>query len=111
MKKLFTIISIILFSCCQSGFAQVPLVKQWDYRYGGMMYDFLQYFEQTSDGGYILGGMTASDSAGDKTSNSYGSIDFWIVKTDANGIKQWDVDYGGTETDLFTCGYQTSDGG
>jgi len=91
--------------------AQNSLVKQWDHRYGGMMFDYLWYFEQTPDGGFILGGMTSSDSAGEKTNNTYGSIDFWIVKTDANGIKQWDLDYGGTDADFFSCGDQTSDGG
>jgi hypothetical protein len=91
--------------------AQNSLVKQWDYRFGGTMFDYLWYFEQTPDGGFILGGSTSSDSAGEKTNNTYGSIDFWIVKTDANGIKQWDLDYGGTEADFFTCGDQTSDGG
>ncbi|MBK9638386.1 MAG: hypothetical protein IPO63_11415 [Bacteroidetes bacterium] len=37
---------------------------------------------QTSDGGYILGGMSYSNISGDKTENSIGGIDYWIVKTD-----------------------------
>jgi hypothetical protein len=112
MNKIFTLFLLCFFSCIfHSAHSQTPLVKQWDYRYGGIMYDYIQYFEETSDGGFILGGMTSSDSAYDKTNNSYGSIDYWIVKTDANGIKQWDVDFGGTDADFFTCGSQTADGG
>jgi len=108
MKKYF----LLLFTLCiHNAFAQNPLVKQWDYRYGGDMFDYLWFFEETPDGGFILGGSTSSDSIGDKTSNSFGSIDYWILKTDANGLKLWDVDFGGIETEFFAGGDQTSDGG
>jgi hypothetical protein len=112
MKNYFTIFFLtFFFGIFNSASSQNPLVKQWDYRYGGIMYDFLQYFEETPDNGFILGGLTSSDSAADKTNNSYGSIDYWIVKTDQNGIKLWDVDFGGTAADFFSCGDQTTDGG
>ncbi|MBK7971101.1 MAG: hypothetical protein IPK08_20465 [Bacteroidetes bacterium] len=35
---------------------------------------------QTNDGGYILGGYSFSNISGDKTENSNGGNDYWIVK-------------------------------
>src|SRR5262245_41427727 len=73
-------------------FSQVP-VKQWDMRYGGSSEDVFYDLAQTSDGGYIMGGASESGVSGDKTQESQGDDDFWIVKTDANGVKQWDYRY------------------
>ena len=57
MKK---IILLIHFTFCilNFSFSQNPLVKQWDFRFGGNYDDKLQSFQQTSDGGYILGGFS-----------------------------------------------------
>src|SRR6185369_4977514 len=47
----------------------------------------------------------------DRTQPSWGSADYWIVKTDAGGNKQWDMRYGGVSNDQMYCVRQTSDGG
>ncbi|HYV90150.1 MAG TPA: kelch repeat-containing protein [Chitinophagales bacterium] len=90
-------------------------VKQWDARYGGTDADYLYDLEQTADGGYILGGRSYSGIGGDKTqANRDGSnttFDYWIVKIDANGIKQWDKRFGGTGDDVFYALKQASGGG
>jgi len=92
--------------------AQSPLVKQWDYRFGGNMDDMVRAIQQTFDGGYLLGGNSRSISvSGDKTQASWGSDDFWIVKLDSAGIKQWDLDFGGNLFDYLTCLQQTKDNG
>ena len=66
-------------------------VKQWDKRYGGNYNDEANDIIQTSDGGYLLGGITQSDQSGDVSENGYfNENSFWSVKIDANGIKQWD---------------------
>jgi hypothetical protein len=91
--------------------AQSPLVKQWDARYGGNLYEFLVSFQPTSDGGFIAGSRTSSDSSGDKTQPGWGGEDYWIVKLDANGQKQWDKRFGGTDHEWFACVKQTPDGG
>src|SRR4051812_45570976 len=70
-------------------------MKQWDKRFGGISYDFLYSCRQTADGGYLLAGYSQSDSSGDKTQPSRGGFDYWIVKTDAAGTKQWDKRFGG----------------
>jgi hypothetical protein len=86
-------------------------VKQWDARYGGSGTDYLYSLQQTADGGYILGGGSSSGISGDKTQASQGNYDYWIVKTDANGVKQWDAGFGGIDGDILFSLQQTADGG
>ncbi len=86
-------------------------VKQWDARYGGNSIDQLTCLQQTRDGGYILGGTSFSDSGGDKTQASQGNSDYWVVKINANGVKQWDATFGGTGPDELHAIEQTIDGG
>ena len=51
---------------------------------------------ETTDGGFILGGTSVSNISGNKTQLSQGGADYWIVKIDANGNKQWDRRFGGS---------------
>ena len=85
--------------------------KQWDKTFGGSNYDYLYSVQQTTDGGYILAGSSASNISGDKSENSKGSNDYWIVKIDANGEKQWDKTFGGNNSDELNSIQQTTDGG
>jgi hypothetical protein len=85
--------------------------KEWDSRFGGSENDYLLSLQQTSDGGYILGGTSESGISGDKTQASQGLSDYWIVKTDANGVKQWDARFGGSNLDFCNSVRQTTDGG
>ncbi|MEO8088282.1 MAG: T9SS C-terminal target domain-containing protein, partial [Bacteroidota bacterium] len=103
----FTILFFNNYHTC----AQNPLVKQWDYRFGGLDYDNLTSFQQTTDGGYILGGWTNSGIGGDKTQDTIGGYDFWIVKINSLGVKEWDRNFGGPGNDYFYLVKQTSDGG
>jgi hypothetical protein len=112
MKKLLLLIYIAVFSF--NAFAQNPLVKQWDKRFGGTGEEHISFFQQTKDGGYILGGVSNSDSSGDKTQATWCSCinyDYWIVKIDSVGNKQWDKRLGGTNIDNLISLQQTSDGG
>jgi hypothetical protein len=109
MKKLKLTFLLILLS--EFVFGQNPLVKQWDKRFGGTSYDYLTSFQNTADGGYILGGFSSSDSSGNKTQDKWGGSNYWIVKIDSLGNKQWDKNYGGTNDDLLYSIHQTSDRG
>src|SRR6266487_5762526 len=91
--------------------AQSPPSKQWDKDFGGDALDDLYFVQQTSDGGYILGGYSLSGISGDKTQASQGFYDYWVLKIDVKGVKQWDKDFGGNNTEYLTCLQQTSDGG
>ncbi|HNF71978.1 MAG TPA: hypothetical protein PLP34_06180, partial [Chitinophagaceae bacterium] len=102
---------LILLSGITSLHAQHPLIKKWDYRYGGNEIDFVTCFKQTSDKGYILGGFSASDSSGDKTMGTKGGYDFWVLKIDEDGLKQWDLNLGATYDERLLAIQQTSDGG
>ncbi|HYV93274.1 MAG TPA: T9SS type A sorting domain-containing protein [Chitinophagales bacterium] len=84
---------------------------EWDKDFGGTAHDVLYSIEQAPDGGYIVGGKSASAIGGDKTQNAWGYDDYWIVKLDSTGAKQWDRDYGGTDNDFLTSLQQTTDGG
>lgn len=103
---------LLLLSCFYTlSFAQAPVVKQWDKTFGGSGDDELHSLQQTSDGGYILGGTSPSNINGDKTENSKGSNDYWVVKIDANGKKKWDRTFGGNANDVLYSVKQTSDRG
>src|SRR5688572_10151567 len=91
--------------------AQTAAVIQWERSFGGGEKDSANLVEATSDGGYIVGGYSYSDASGSKSSASYGLGDYWVVKLDANGNKQWDRSFGGTSFDGINALQQTSDGG
>jgi hypothetical protein len=93
------------------GYSQNPLVKQWDKRFGGIADDYLHSFHQTSDSGFMMGGFSFSGISGDKTQATLGHSDYWIVKTDLSGNKQWDKNFGGTDYDYLYSIEQTADGG
>lgn len=84
---------------------------KWDKRFGGESDETLNSVIQTSDNGFLLGGSSFSNKSGDVSNNSIGSDDFWIVKTDFNGVKQWDKRYGGTFGDVIFSLHQTEDEG
>jgi len=58
---------------------------QWDKTIGGSSSDYFSSLQQTSDGGYILGGYSSSNISGEKTENSRGNEDYWVVKLDNPG--------------------------
>jgi hypothetical protein len=91
--------------------AQTAPAVQWDKRFGGNSNEYLQSIIQTSDGGYLIGGTSFSGVSGDKTQASKGGFDYWIVKLDASGTKQWDKTFGGSADDFLLSATQTSDGG
>ena len=53
---------------------------QWDKTIGSAGSDFLLDLIQTADGGYFLGGHSDSNASGDKTQNTRGVDDYWVVK-------------------------------
>ena len=84
---------------------------QWDKTLGGNGDDILLSVQQTSDNGFILGGRSYSSISGDKTEDSKGLHDYWVVRLDANGIKLWDRTIGGNADDFLQSVQQSFDGG
>jgi hypothetical protein len=76
----------------------------WEYTFGDAdEYDLGQSVQLTSDGGYIITGIT----------NSYGAVsgDALLIKLDVSGNTQWIKTVGGSDSDAGYCVQQTSDGG
>ncbi len=86
-------------------------IIQWQNTIGGSGWDELASIQQTIDGGYILGGFSGSNISGDKTENSIGLYDYWIVKVDSLGIIQWQNTIGGSSSDKLASIIQTTDKG
>ncbi|MBK7853901.1 MAG: T9SS type A sorting domain-containing protein [Bacteroidetes bacterium] len=88
----------------------------WQNTIGGSRNDLLRSIQQTSDHGYILGGISNSNISGDKTENNIDTsylitYDYWIVKTDSNGNILWQNTIGGNAQDMLRSIQQTTDGG
>ncbi len=77
--------------------------QQWQKSKGGTQFDFANMVKITSDGGFIIAGIT----------NSYGAggNDGYLVKTDASGNTQWTQTYGDTGLQEIEAVVQTADGG
>ncbi len=88
-----------------------PSTVAWNYRYGGTSDEGLLTVIKTSDGGYLTGGYSPSGVSGDKSQPGRGQNDYWIVKTDQDGTKQWDKTFGGAGNDYLNRVVQTLDGG
>lgn len=91
--------------------AQLPLSKVGDWTYGGSRGDVPRAVAPTSDGGFVVAGYSNSNQSGEKSANSKGGFDFWIVRINANGVKVWDKTYGGSGDDLAQGIAAASDGG
>jgi len=77
--------------------------KEWYLTFGGSGYDGAESVQQTLGGGYILASYTSSYGAG--------SCDAWLIKTDAEGQKQWSRTFGESDDDGVRYVQQTSEGG
>ncbi|MBI5116565.1 hypothetical protein HZA56_08850 [Candidatus Poribacteria bacterium] len=69
----------------------------WDKTFGGASSDEGECVQQTTDGGYIIVGVTRQD--------------VLLIKTDPLGNKLWDRTFGGAGYDYGECVQQTTDGG
>jgi hypothetical protein len=77
--------------------------------YGGSNSDLLFDFMPTADNGFILAG--GSNSNDFDVKGNHGGEDYWLVKTDSDGVIIWSKSYGGSSNERATSVVQTSDGG
>ena len=79
--------------------------EEWNKTFGGSSsYEIASDVQQTFDGGYILAGFTNAVAGA-------GNYDFWLVKTDSIGTREWSQMFGGNGSDRAECVVQTFDGG
>ena len=84
---------------------------QWEKTLGGSDDDWLYCIEQAADSGYLVGGKSMSNISGNKTENSKGYFDYWLIKLSPTGDIEWQKVIGGNgEDDLFSI-HKTKDGG
>lgn len=83
----------------------------WQKSFGGSGVDLLQSIRLTSDGGYILAGISNSKKGLDKQEDAKGNDDFWIIKLDAKGNELWQKTIGGTGQEKLHSITLTPDGG
>ncbi len=74
----------------------------WTRVYGGSDDQEGRSVRQAPDGGFIIAGWTESGAGGK---------DVYLVKTDANGNRQWERTFGGANDDLASSVEPTRDGG
>jgi hypothetical protein len=92
-----------------AGWRQLWVIKtdsggniEWDSKLGGELDDEGWAVMQTTDGGYVAAGYTASYGAG--------GADLWLISMDANGTEKWNTTFGGIGDDFGSALIETSDG-
>ena len=87
---------------------------EWQASFGGSDFDFLYSVEPTTDGGYILAGMSYSGADGNKSTPSLyfpGTADLWLVRLNSAGQKVWEAAFGWADSENALSVKQTADGG
>jgi regulation of enolase protein 1 (concanavalin A-like superfamily) len=99
----FIVLVGILCPLFRTARADGPLVF-WEKTFGGSNRENGLSVQQTTDGGYIIGGQAASYVG-------WNHWDVYLVKTDPNGVLKWEKKFGDTDNDGGRSVQQTSDGG
>lgn len=90
---------------------------QWQRTIGGSGRDELKQIITVDEGGYLIGGSTNSpmltsiDSSGEKRSENYGNMDYWLIRLTADGTVEWEKTFGGIYRDELRSLIKTKDGG
>lgn len=77
-------------------------VVQWNQTYGGPVFDYPSSVLPTADGGFLIVGSRMGELL---------TTDMWVVKTDSQGVAQWNQTYGGADDDRASSVLPTADGG
>jgi hypothetical protein len=102
LLKSIALFIVLLLMTPPTVFAAEPFVE-WTRSFGGAGFDEGYSVQQTTDGGYIIAGITTSYGAG--------GADVYLVKTNSSGSVQWTQTFGGAESDVGQSVQQTIDGG
>ncbi|MCW5516327.1 hypothetical protein [Muriicola sp. Z0-33] len=99
----------------QHGESDVWLIKiddggemLWEQTYGGSGFDTAQSVSLTADGGFLISGNSKSTDLAN--SKNAGENDMWILKTDNQGILEWQMNIGGTAIDTANDAIEDANG-
>lgn len=84
IKHFLLATGLLAFSCYAN--AQTAPAIGWQKSYGGDGPDIAYSVQQTSDGGYVIGGFSGNNN-GDIT-GSLANTNYWVVKTNSAGTIQ-----------------------
>jgi len=101
MKNLFVVVFVLPIICITTKASYSG--QFWVKTYGGNGDDSSPSIQQTSDGGFILGGNTSSISMND--------TDILVIKLDSCGNIDWKKTYSKNENDVFASIQETMDEG
>lgn len=109
--KTLTLSCIALLGICISltTYAQPVILSQNSY--GGRQQNVLYDLKKTFDNGLILGGNSNSEKGFGKAEPSRGLMDYWIIKLDSTGNRQWNKTLGGNLTETLASIVCTNDKG
>ena len=101
-----SVFTAVLLCSCTDPYQSLPGygdVVIWEKTFGGTLNDKAIMVRQTSDGGYIVTGITTSFGAG--------NMDIFLLKLLPNGDMSWMRTFGGSDEDQVRCIQNTDDGG
>lgn len=84
--------------------------KLWEKTYGGTGDDMPKASIATPNGGAIIALQSTSGISGDKTTDSYGAEDIWLLKINTNGVIERQWVFGGSAKDVPADLISTNDG-
>lgn len=85
--------------------------EEWQRTIGGSGQDELNVTVRTKDGGFVIGGSSSSNKSGEKSTNGFGGLDYWVLKLDKEGKIIWQQTFGGNYNDELRSIALTEDGG
>jgi hypothetical protein len=91
-------------------FSQTPEII-WQNSIGGNNPDFFRSGVLLADNTVLIGGASNSAISDDKSENSFGGEDYWVLNIDATGNIIWDNTIGGSADDYLKTAIPTNDGG
>jgi hypothetical protein len=75
---------------------------EWQKTLGGSQTEVFGDILQTDDGGFLVGCYSNSSISGNKTENTKGLNDYWVIKLSESGTIEWQKVIGGNDQDNLT---------
>ena len=84
---------------------------EWNQTFGDIKSDYSHSLIQTTDGGFAIAGATTTFEYSTEDTYIETGVDFWLVKTDKNGLHEWNRTFDNSNDEYASNIIQTSDNG